>query len=180
MSTDSNLLKSHQPWRRLKQESRYLNNTNAKPRRKKKKKNLEQKTVKRARSKILAASQRGTNYDLKRLFLSADKDKDKALSFNEWENILSKHRSGVSFSLDDVKSLFVLVNESKNGYISWKEFLNFVDPNAVVKQSSTNYNSERTRPLTPIQIQNLQVRIEAQSHNSSISHRESYSTSTSR
>ena len=82
-----------------------------------------------------------TNYDLKRLFLSADKDKDEALSFNEWENILSKHRSGVSFSLDDVKSLFLLVNESKNGYISWKEFLNFVDPNAVVKQSSTNYNS---------------------------------------
>eukprot|EP00944_MAST-04C_sp_MAST-4C-sp1_P007416 g7416.t1 len=141
MSTDSNLLKSHQPWRRLKQESRYLNNTNAKPRRKKKKKNLEQKTVKRARSKILAASQRGTNYDLKRLFLSADKDKDEALSFNEWENILSKHRSGVSFSLDDVKSLFLLVNESKNGYISWKEFLNFVDPNAVVKQSSINHNS---------------------------------------
>ena len=53
---------------------------------------------------------------------------------------MSKHRSGVSFSLDDVKSI-VLVNESKNGYISWKEFLNFVDPNAVVKQSSINHNS---------------------------------------
>ena len=54
---------------------------------------------------------------------------------------MSKHRSGVSFSLDDVKSLFVLVNESKNGYISWKEFLNFVDPNAVVKPSSINHDS---------------------------------------
>ena len=137
--------------------------------------------MKRARSKILAASQRGTNYDLKRLFLSADKDKDEALSFNEWENILSKHRSGVSFSLDDVKSLFLLVNESKNGYISWKEFLNFVDPNAVVKQSSTNYNSGANKTSNADTNTKFASQESKLSHtNSSISHRESYSTSTSR
>ena len=106
--------------------------------------------IKRARSKLLAASQRGRGHDLKRLFFNADRDKDSALSFSEWELCLSKHRSSVQFSLQDLKCLFEYTNTSKSGFIDWGEFIKFVYPdkiasNLAIEDDRTN-NKVSTTP----------------------------------
>ncbi len=106
--------------------------------------------VKHAKSKLLAASQRGTSYDLKRLFSNADRDKDKALSFIEWETCLSKHRSSVQFSVQDLQCLFDYVNISKSGLITWDEFIKFVYPKKYITTNNKANNKEKSPAAIPI------------------------------
>ena len=150
---------SQQPRRRVKQDMSYTTRmkngrsvTNKRTvRRVKKKKPVATPTmVKRAKSKLLAASQRGTSYDLKRLFSNADRDKDKALSFTEWETCLSKHRSSVQFSVQDLQCLFDYVNISKSGLITWDEFIKFVYPKKYITTNNKANNKEKSPAAIPI------------------------------